>query len=417
MNSLASDFYKTAQQICSQPFNLIAKPISYLCNLDCHYCFYLSKAQLYHNTQEHRMSDETLNLFIRQYISRQPATTRELHFIWQGGEPTLLGVDFFKKAVAYQKKYSRDGMIIYNSFQTNGVLINEDWCSFFKDNNFLVGISIDGDEELHNHYRKFKDGRGSFSFVMKAIELFKKKGVEFNTLTTVHHFNSKEPKRVYSFLKSIGSLFMQFIPIVEPQQENDGTSRGVAPYLDNLTNSLRSVSADGWGHFLIDIFNMWIEQDLGNIFIPFFEAIIATLYGYPSPLCTFRDCCGRAMVIEHNGDIYSCDHFVFPEYKIGNIHQKDLELIVNCDKQIDFALNKYLQLAKKCQRCPYKILCFGECPANRIIGTKEGGKLNHLCEGYYNFFRHSVSSFEAIAKALKEGDDCRNFKKYIQKKP
>lgn len=400
-----------ASEIRRYPFNLIAKPISYLCNLDCHYCFYLSKEALYKGGGC-KMSDETLKLFTRQYINRQPETTKELHFIWQGGEPTLLGVDFFRKATYYQRQYARSGMEIFNSFQTNGVLLDKEWASFFKENNFLIGISIDGDEEEHNRYRKFKDGRGSFSYVMKAIELLKQHGVDFNTITTVHACNVKEPQKVYRFLKSIGSTFMQFIPIVEVEWEVGGTTRGLSPNSEAYYSSPRSVGSLEWGIFLCEVFNLWLD-DIGEIFVPFFEVIVAMLCGYPSPLCTFRDCCGRAMIIEHNGDIYSCDHYVFKENKIGNIHQKDLELIVNCDKQIDFSLQKYLNLASKCKACKFKGLCYGECPANRISKTDSEEKINYLCEGYYHFYSTTFSYFEAIAKAIKAGDEAKKFKKYL----
>lgn len=395
-----------------QPFHFICKPVSYRCNLNCSYCFYLPKSSIY-GDKVTIMEDKTLKLFTRLYISRQPLSASEVNFVWQGGEPTLAGIDFFRRAVKYQKLFARPNMKITNSFQTNGVLIDEKWAEFFKENDFLVGISIDGDEAIHNLYRTFPSGEGSFKYVMRAIEILKNYQVDFNTLTTVSSSNATASKTIYNFFKSIGSTFMQFIPIVEPQID-DSNTRGISPLLSNVNKaSLRSVSAKEWGVFLVEIFNIWKEGDIGEIFVQLFDNVLNLVYGYPAAICNLRSTCGRAMVIEHNGDIYPCDHFVFEETKLGNIHKKDLDLIINSEKQLRFGIDKQLKMAKKCKLCPWNNLCFCECPANRIIPQSEGEKLNALCEGYDYFFKNTIQYFEAMARAIRNGKDACDYKDFI----
>lgn len=402
-----------ANQMKQSPFHLIAKPAGPLCNLDCHYCFYLEKTKLFSGSKsDMKMSDATLKLFVRQYIQRQPQGAQEVNFVWQGGEPTLMGLDFFRRAVRYQKQYARKGMKVSNSFQTNGILIDDDWCRFFYDHEFLVGISIDGPEAMQDKYRCFKDGRGSFSYVMKAVELFHKHKVEFNTLTVVQADNGEHPLEVYRFLKSIGSKYLQFIPIVEPETGQEDL-RGECPSDKVRRASYRSVGSLQWGHFMTSIFNEWVNLDIGETFVQLFDNVLAMIHGYPASVCVFRPTCGRAMVIEHNGDIFSCDHFVFEENRLGNLHKKDLGLMVNSDQQMLFGVNKRKELPEKCRKCPWYQLCFCECPANRIIKADDGKMINHLCEGYTYFYENTTRYFEAMSMALKNDKLALNYRDYL----
>lgn len=406
-------YFHTVQKMKTQPFHLICKPAGARCNLDCQYCFYLPKNRFF-NRGEHpsRMSDETLKLFIRQYILRQPPQCKSIHFVWQGGEPTLMGLDFFKKAVNYQKQFAKPQVEITNSFQTNGILIDDEWAQFFYENQFLVGISIDGPQFLHDCYRIFPNGKGTFSAVMKAIEKLHRYHVAFNTLTCVHSENSKYPIETYQFLKQIPSHYMQFIPIVEPQIGSNAF-RGVNPNQKIEKATPRSVKPKQWGQFLLNIFEEWLKNDIGDFFVQFFDNILALVCGIPASICSFQPVCGRALVIEHNGDLYSCDHFVFPENRLGNLHEKDLSLFVNSEKQLLFGINKHRKMAQQCQHCKWVNLCFCECPSNRIVEQPTGFSQNYLCEGYALFFSATFTRFEAMAKALKAGETAENYQKYL----
>jgi len=372
------------------PFHVLIKPIGPVCNIACEYCFYLGKEKLfsYKKKTDFRMSEDTLETFIKQYINGQPYGTTEVNFTWQGGEPTLRGIDFYKEVINFQNKYRRKGMKITNAFQTNGILLNNDWAKFFKDNNFLVGISIDGPEKLHNRFRKDHSGAGTFSSVMKGLDTLKKYNVDFNTLTVVQSDNGDYPQEVYNFLKRIGSTFMQFIPIVEPEGKG-----GV---------SYRTVSPQQWGYFLNTIFDLWIKQDLGRIFVQHFETIVGIYAGYSSSLCVYSPVCGRAVLLEHNGNLYSCDHFVFRENLLGNIHSTTLTNMVDSDFQKSFGLNKIKSLPLICKECPYLKLCYGGCPSNRLreISSGETG-LNWVCEGYKMFYSYTESVFTAISECVK----------------
>ena len=372
------------------PFHVLIKPIGPVCNIACEYCFYLGKEKLfsYKKKTDFRMSEDTLETFIKQYINGQPYGTTEVNFTWQGGEPTLRGIDFYKEVINFQNKYRRKGMKITNAFQTNGILLNNDWAKFFKDNNFLVGISIDGPEKLHNRFRKDHSGAGTFSSVMKGLDTLKKYNVDFNTLTVVQSDNGDYPQEVYNFLKRIGSTFMQFIPIVEPEGKG-----GV---------SYRTVSPQQWGYFLNTVFDLWIKQDLGRIFVQHFETIVGIYAGYSSSLCVYSPVCGRAVLLEHNGNLYSCDHFVFRENLLGNIHSTTLTNMVDSDFQKSFGLNKIKSLPLICKECPYLKLCYGGCPSNRLreISSGETG-LNWVCEGYKMFYSYTESVFTAISECVK----------------
>jgi uncharacterized protein len=372
------------------PFHVLIKPIGPVCNIACEYCFYLEKEKLfpYKKKTDFRMSEETLETLVKQYINGQPCSTTEVNFTWQGGEPTLRGISFYKKAIDFQNKYRRKGMKITNAFQTNGILLNDDWAKFFKDNDFLVGISIDGPEKLHNRFRKDHSGGGTFSTVIKGLATLKKYNVDFNTLTAVQSYNGDYPQEVYNFLKRIGSTFMQFIPIVEPEREGGVSSHTINPRQ--------------WGNFLNTIFDLWIKQDLGQIFVQHFETIIGIYAGYSSSFCVHSPVCGRAVVLEHNGNLYSCDHFVFRENLLGNIHSTTLTNMVDSNFQKSFGLNKIKFLPLICKECPYLKLCYGGCPSNRLSKTPSGETgLNWVCEGYKMFYSHTESIFTAISECVR----------------
>lgn len=346
------------------------------------------------------MSEDTLETFVKQFINGQPYGTTEVNFTWQGGEPTLRGIGFYKKAIDFQNKYRRKGMKISNAFQTNGILLNNDWAKFFKDNDFLIGISIDGPEKLHNKFRKDHSGVGTFSTVMAGLDTLKKYNVDFNTLTAVQSDNGDYPQEVYNFLKSIGSTFMQFIPIVEPE------GKGRISY--------RTVSPQQWGNFLNTIFDLWIKRDLGRIFVQHFETIVGIYAGYPSSLCVHSPVCGRAVLLEHNGNLYSCDHFVFRKNLLGNIHSTTLTNMVDSDFQKNFGLNKIKSLPLACKECPYLKLCYGGCPSNRLKKTPSGEiGLNWVCEGYKMFYSHTESVFTAISECVRRRVAVTEYKLFL----
>jgi len=385
-----------------EPFNLITKPIGPICNLRCEYCYYLEKEELYPDKQSRSafvMTDKVLKSFIRQYIQCQPPGMEEVTFIWQGGEPTLLGVDFFQKVRTYQRLFRRPGMKISNSLQTNGTLMTDELAGFLADEDFLVGISIDGPEKLHNRYRKDREGKGTFSQVMKGLELLKKHNIDFNTLTVVQEDNGQHPSEVYQFLKEIGSTYYQFIPIVEPVGREN-------------TVSSRSVSAQVWGEFLIGIFDKWIVEDIGKIFISHFDMMLALHAGYPSTFCVHSRTCGKALAMEHNGDLYSCDHFVYPQYKLGNILHTGMVTSYESLQQEKFGQSKFDSLPLECLECKFLGFCYGGCPKNRILeGT--GAHLNWLCAGYKEFYRHTFLPFTAMKKALDNQVSPARFREYF----
>lgn len=382
-------------------FNLLAKPTGAVCNLDCAYCYYLEKEKMYPGASSFRMSDETLETFTRKYIHEQPGA--EVTFVWQGGEPTLLGLDFFKNALLFQKKYG-SGKIIHNSFQTNGVLLNDEWCKFFKDYNFLVGISIDGPEKLHDVYRINKGSQGTFAKVMRGIELLKKHQVEFNTLTVVNNVNAKKPLEVYTFLKQVGSGYMQFIPIAERIAGNCSPSdlTLILPEYEGQSELAPwSVNPLEYGKFLVAIFNEWVKRDVGRYFVQIFDATLANEAGMPAGVCVFNERCGDALAVEHNGDVFSCDHFVYPEYKIGNINNTSLKKMLLLPEQQKFGNDKYDSLPRQCKECDVYRYCRGECPKNRFTNTKMGeAGLNYLCDGYKLFFRHVKPHMKFMANEL-----------------
>ncbi len=370
----------------------MAKPNGAICNLSCKYCFYTPKKELYPDIGM-GMSDEVLEEYTRQYINA--IHIREVTFSWQGGEPTLLGIDFFKKAVSYQEKYKKPGMQIHNTIQTNGILLDDKWCRFFRENNFLVGISIDGPKDLHDTYRRNKKGNPTFDRVMQSIRLLQEFGVEFNILATVNRTNADYPLEVYQFFKDIGAQFIQFIPIVELDNED---SNG------NIKVSDESVLPEQYGDFLIAIFDEWVKHDVGEVYVQIFDAALASWLDYPPSVCLFAPTCGTAMIIEHNGDLYSCDHFVDSEHLLGNIIETPMTELVSSSQQYQFGLDKKDNLPPECIQCDFKFACHGACPKHRFVKDKTGLKrLNYLCTGYKKFFTHINWPMHIMASLFKQG--------------
>ncbi len=372
-----------------------------ICNLDCKYCYYLSKADLLTTDSRWRISDETLENFIKQYIEQQNAP--EVVFSWQGGEPSLLGLDFFRKVVALQKKYTPPHVSCENDLQTNGTLLTDEWCEFLRENNFLVGLSIDGPRHLHDAYRTHTNGQGSFDRVMESARLLQKHKVRFATLTVVNNLNSQHPLEVYRFLRDeVKSRQMQFIPIVEsknfattaPQHWNPDdmpceSSALVDPSHPDSFLAPWCVEPETYGQFLIKIFDEWMKHDYGQVYVPFFDSAVEQWMGRPSPLCIFAPICGKGLAMEHNGDVYSCDHYVYPEYKLGNIRETPLVEMAMSPRQQHFGYAKDFTLPGKCRQCRYLFACGGECPKNRLLRTDQGEPgLNYLCRGLYRYFSH-----------------------------
>jgi len=382
----------------SKYFNVMAFPAGPVCNLDCEYCYYLKKTKLYSNTDDFQMSEETLEKYIKQYLEAQPGPV--VNFGWQGGEPTLRGLEFFQKAVELQNKYAPEGWKVENSIQTNAVLINDQWAQFLKENNFLVGVSLDGPAELHNKYRKDKAESDTHQKVMAGIETLKNYGVEYNILTVVNDFNAQKPEAVYQFFKEIEADFIQFIPIVEIDENGDITSR--------------SVKAEDYGKFLIKVFNEWLD-DLGDIYVQIFEEAVSAWSGYGANLCVFSRECGKGPVMEYNGDLYSCDHFVEPEYKLGNINEKSILEMMNSNQQQEFGRAKKENLNRKCLECEYLFFCNGGCPKNRIIDTGDKNKLNYLCEGYKIFFAYLDPFMNRLSQMVKQRKSPELMKREVKK--
>jgi uncharacterized protein len=385
-----------------RPFHVLTKPVGPICNLDCKYCFYLEKENLYPGENQWRMSDAVLEQYIRQYIHSQPAA--EINFAWQGGEPTLLGVDFFRKVVELQKKFA-DGKIISNAIQTNGTLLDDEWCEFLAAHNFLVGLSIDGPSVMHDAYRVDKRQQPTFGQVMRGLELLKKHRVEFNTLTVVNRINSQAPLEVYRFLKSIGSQYLQFIPLVERKSKSAGLTLAEPPLpRDPATPPVTdwSVEAEQYGIFLCAIVDEWVRHDVGTTFVQLFDTALGNWMGLGSSLCVFAEKCGAALAIEHNGDLYSCDHYVYPRYKLGNVMNHSLGAMVNSAPQIKFGNDKFDSLPKYCRQCEVRFACNGECPKHRFIQTPDGEPgLNYLCAAYKNFFNHIDPHMKTMERLLR----------------
>lgn len=378
-------------------FHLMAKPAGSLCNLDCKYCFYLPKTRLYPDSTL-RMNDELLETYLRQYIDAQQVP--DVTVAWQGGEPTLMGLDFFRRSVEYARRLARPGMHIQHTLQTNGTLLNDEWCRFFHENHFLIGLSLDGPRELHNHFRVDKEGAPTFDRVIQAAHLLQNSKVDFNVLCTVHAANADHPLEVYRFFRDeLAARWLQFIPIVERVNEDGSTLRQ-----EGNTVTDRSVKPQQWGMFLTSVFDEWVRHDVGEMNVNVFEAALASWVGVPATMCIFDETCGKALALEHNGDIYSCDHFVEPGHLLGNIKDQNLEELVVSDKQCKFGNDKYALLPRQCSECDVRFACNGECPKNRFIPSPDGEPgLNYLCAGYKAFFNHIARPMRTMAQLYTRG--------------
>jgi uncharacterized protein len=372
--------------------HVLAKPTGSTCNLQCAYCFYLKKEALYPGSR-FRMSDEVLENYISQLIASH--RTDQVTVAWQGGEPTLMGVDFYRRAIALQEKHRRPGMTFENTLQTNGTLLNDEWCEFFRENNFLIGISIDGPRELHDTYRVNRAGEPTFDRVMRGLRLLQKHNVEYNILVTVNRLNADHPLEVYKFFRDeVQTSWLQFIPVIERLSEGQVTA-----FQKGSTVSSRSVRPEQWGNFLTTIFDEWVRKDVGKIFVQTFEAAVRSWLNLPSSgMCIFDPTCGHGLALEHNGDLYACDHFVEPKYLLGNILQTLMTELAGSDRQKKFGRDKLDRLPRYCRDCEVRFACHGECPKNRFLTTPDGEPgLNYLCAGYKSFFNHADRSLKILA--------------------
>lgn len=380
----------------AKPLYIMTKPIGSVCNLACDYCYYLEKSNLYKDISKHVMSDELLEKFIREYIQAQ--TMSSVLFTWHGGETLMRPLSFYKRVMELQKRYA-GGRNIENCIQTNGTLLTDEWCEFFRANNWLVGVSVDGPQEFHDEYRRNRQGKPSFVKVMQGIRLLNKHGVEWNALAVVNDFNGDYPLDFYHFFKEIDCHYIQFTPIVERiKRRADG--RYLATPLDEGEKLADfSVSPEQWGNFLCTIFDEWVRNDVGNFYIQLFDSTLANWVGEQPGVCTLAKQCGHAGVMEFNGDVYSCDHFVFPEFKLGNIREKSLVEMMYGEKQRQFGRMKQDSLPTQCRECEFLFACNGECPKNRFTQTASGESgLNYLCAGYYRFFRHAAPYMDYMKK-------------------
>lgn len=381
--------------------HILAKPIGPTCNLDCTYCFYTEKAALFSDTKEYQMSDIVLEAYIKKYIEASQAS--EVSFVWQGGEPTLLGLGFFRKVVWLQKKYAGKKKIV-NSLQTNGTLLDENWCKFLKENDFLVGISIDGTEEIHDRYRHDKGGKGTFKKVMKGLSYLQKYEIPFNALCCVTKESAYHGELIYSFFKTANVKFIQFIPIVERKPNAAARQLGLrlgSPTEGSAEVTEWSVEPETYGDFLIQIFDKWIRNDVGNIHVMNFEWALSAWLGLASTVCVFAKECGRALVMEHDGSVYSCDHYVYPEYRLGSLITSTPENLAQSAKQKRFGADKQEKLPNYCRNCPAEFACHGECPKHRFIKTPDDEPgLNYLCAGYKKYFRHIHPYMKAMCQLI-----------------
>ena len=394
-----------------RPMYVMAKPVGAACNLQCSYCYYLEKKRLY-DASSQLMSDEMLELFIREYIHSQ--TTLEVLFTWHGGEPLLRPISFYERALELQRRYA-DGRRIANCVQTNATLIDDEWCEFFRKNNFLVGVSIDGPQTMHDSLRTSRRGESSYRDVMRGLRLLNRHRVEWNAMATVNAANVEHPLEFYRFFRDeLECQFLQFTPVVERCCLTDGESRlmhaaepsgEVVPY---------SVTAEQWGRFLCAIFDEWVRHDVGRMFVQLFDSTLANWVGEAVGVCTMSKYCGHAAVIEHNGDVYSCDHFVFPEYKLGNLNEKSLSEMMYGRQQSEFGVAKHRTLPRQCRECEYEFACHGECPRNRFLMTADGEPgLNYLCKGYHAFFSHAAAAMDYMRRQLQQGRPPANVMKWL----
>lgn len=397
----------------AKPLYVMLKPAGAHCNLACKYCYYLEKNKLYPTAQRHLMSDEMLEQFTREYIEAQ--TMNQVLFTWHGGEPLLRSIDFYRKALSLQQKYA-GGRHIDNVIQTNGTLLTDEWCEFFAQNHWLVGISIDGPQPDHDHYRLTAAGKPSWKKVMQGIKLLKKHGVEWNAMAVVNAYNANHPLEFYRFFKENGCQFLQFTPIVERlTRHEDGRTLASLADKDEISLSETSVAPEQWGYFLCAIFDEWVRKDVGKIFVEIFDCTLANWMGISPGICAYSKECGHAGVMEHNGDVYSCDHFVFPEYKLGNIRDHSLIDMLYGEQQQEFSRLKHSSHPRQCKECDMEFACHGECPKNRFMKDKYGDSgLNYLCPGYYHYYQHVAPYMDYMKQELMSQRPPSNIMKVVQ---
>lgn len=399
----------------ASPLYVMLKPVGAICNLACDYCYYLEKSNLYKENPKHVMSESLLEKFTEEYINAQ--TMNQVLFTWHGGETLMRPLSFYKKAMEFQKQYAR-GRTIDNCIQTNGTMLTDEWCEFFRENNWLVGVSIDGPQEFHDEYRRNKQGLPSFQKVMKGINLLKKHGVEWNAMAVVNDFNADYPLDFYHFFKELDCHYIQFAPIVERIDPHaDGRHLASPSEADGYELADFSITPEQWGKFLCTIFDEWVRKDVGSFYIQLFDSTLANWMGEKPGVCTMAKTCGHAGVMEFNGDVYSCDHFVFPEHKLGNIYRNSLMEMLYSEKQLVFGDAKYSSLPAQCKDCGFLFACNGECPKNRFTSTKNGEPgLNYLCKGYYQFFHHVAPYMDFMKKELLNERAPANVMDWIGKK-
>ena len=383
----------------AKPLYVMLKPAGAHCNLACKYCYYLEKSKLYATSQRHLMTDEMLERFTQEYIKAQ--TMGHVLFTWHGGEPLMRSIDFYKKALTLQQKYAR-GRYIDNVIQTNGTLLTDEWCEFFAQNHWLVGISIDGPQQYHDHYRLTSAGKPSWERVMHGIRLLNKHHVEWNAMAVVNAYNADHPLEFYHFFKEHGCQYLQFTPIVERlTAHSDGRTLASLADQTDIPVADFSVTAEQWGTFLCTIFDEWVRHDVGSIFVEIFDCTLANWMGVAPGICSYSTHCGHAGVMEHNGDVYSCDHFVFPTYKLGNIRDHTLIEMLYGEQQQAFSRLKHASLPRQCKECDMEFACHGECPKNRFLHDRYGNPgLNYLCRGYYQYYTHVAPYMDLMKREL-----------------
>lgn len=396
----------------AKPLYVMTKPVGAVCNLACDYCYYLEKLNLYKDSSKYVMSDELLECFIREYINSQ--TMPQVLFTWHGGETLMRPLSFYKRVVELQRQYA-NGRTIDNCIQTNGTLLTDEWCEFFRQHNWLVGVSIDGPQEFHDEYRRNRQGRPSFAKVMQGINLLKKHGVEWNGMAVVNDYNADYPLEFYHFFKEIGCRYIQFAPIVERLSPHQDGRHLASPLQQDEKLADFSVSPEQWGNFLCTLFDEWVRNDVGQYFIQIFDATLANWVGEQPGVCSMAKTCGHAGVMEFNGDVYSCDHFVFPEFKLGNIYEKTLVEMMYSERQQQFGLDKQRTLPSQCKECEFLFACNGECPKNRFAKTASGEPgLNYLCKGYFQFFKHVAPYMDFMKKELLAERAPANIMEYLK---
>lgn len=390
--------------------HVVAKPVGPICNLDCEYCFYLEKRALFRPGEQYRMSGDVLDAFVRGYLRSQP--TPLVEFVWQGGEPTLLGLDYFRQVVSLQARYAVPGKTTRNSLQTNGILLDDAWCEFLKRHDFTVGISVDGPRDVHDRHRRDRDGSGTFDRVMRGLELLQRHGVEHNVLTTVTREASQRPLEVYRFLKDAGVRFVQFAPVVERTADARARELGLqhagpaslAEREHHTEVTSWTVIPEEYGAFLVAIYEEWVRHDVGTVFVMNFEWALNAWIGNPSPICIHAERCGGSLVVEHDGDVYACDHCVYPEHRLGNVATDDLVQLASRSKARGFGVEKEAALPRQCRECSVLTACRGGCPKHRFLTTAQGDPgLQYLCRGYKTFFMHIRKYCHAMALLLENG--------------